>query len=278
MVAYTETAGIDKKAYDDAEAAFRLTQQTLPPDLVLGVAQEVVRRLAFRMPGVTPSDNYPDAAKIETLCRALLADDEIAADQIIMDAQRDGADIETIYLGYIAGASKRLGEMWEHDEVSFIDVSLGTGRLYRIIRGLRHAIAPVVLEGRSRMPAMFALVPGETHNLGIEVAADLFRRDGGDVDVCLTLSHDEIVARAERHHFGAIVLVANSDRVIPALIQLAVALRIALPLTPLALAGNLVDQTPDAAKMIEADLVISDIHAAIPTLREMTQQHKATTS
>jgi len=273
LVAPSDMTGIDEKAYEDAETAFRLAHETLPPDLVAGVAQEVVRRLAFRMPGVVMRGKQPSAEQLDRLCAALLSPDEDAADRIILSALRDGIDIETIYLGYIAGASRRFGEMWEDDAVSFIQVGLGTGRLYRIIRGLRHAIAPVVLEGRTRMPAMFALVPGENHNLGIEVAADLFRREGGEAEVCLNLSHDEIVARAERHHFGVILLVANSDRVIPALLQLAVALRIALPTTPLALAGNLVDKRPEAAKMIEADITVKDISEVVSVLREVTAQH-----
>ena len=149
---------------------------------------------------------------------------------------------------------------------------MGTGRLYRIIRGLRHEIAPVVLEGRRQMPALFVLAPGETHTLGIEMAADLFRRDGGDADVCIGKSHDEIMELAETRHYGVVVLVAHSDRVIAPLLQLSVALRISQPVTPFALAGNLVDANPDVQKMVEAELVISDVSSVIPDLRGLTDR------
>lgn len=268
-----DTAEIDSKAYAEADQAFRLASKHLPDKLVADLAREVVRRLAFRMPGVTPSDGGPSPVEIERFCTALLSREEEAADRIILAARRDGVEIQTIYLGYIAGASRRLGEMWETDQASFIEVSIGTGRLYRIIRGLRHAIAPVLLEGRARSPALFALVPGETHSLGIEMAADLFRRDGGDVDVCVGMSHAEILDIVDARHHGVIVLVANSDRVIPALVQLSVALRISQPVTPVALAGNLVDQMPEARAMVEAELVISDIGSAIPDLRRLTEQN-----
>jgi methanogenic corrinoid protein MtbC1 len=267
-----DMSGIDSKAYAEAEEAFRLAKEHLPDDLISDVAREVVRRLAFRMPGVEGAEGYPTDADIERFCAALLSNEEDAADRIILAARRDGAEIETIYLGYIAGASRRLGAMWETDQASFIDVSLGTGRLYRIIRGLRHAIAPVILEGKTRTPALFVLVPGETHSLGIEMAADLFRRDGGDVDVCIGQSHDEILRLADTRHYGVVVLVANTERVISALVQISVALRISQPLTPFALAGNLVDKEPEAKSLVGAELVISDVGSAMPDLRRLTEQ------
>lgn len=261
---------LDRQAYTGADQAFRAATRHLPETLVADLAREVVHRLALRMPGLRAMSDMPTEAEIERFCTALLSPDEQAADRIILNVRRDGAPIETVYLGYIAGASRRMGEMWEKDQLSFIDVSLATGRLYRIIRGLRFAIAPVLLDGRPQTPALFVLTPGETHTLGIEMAADLFRRDGGDADVCIGTSHDDVLALAETRHYGVIVLVANSDRVIPQLLQLSVALRIVQPLTPIALAGNLIDAAPSVQEMVDAELVVTDIRAAIQDLRRLT--------
>lgn len=261
---------MDSRAYADADEAFRLATQHLPGDLIANLAQEVVRRLSFRMPALTPLPGYPSSEEVDRFTEALLSDEEDAADAFVVQARREGVEMEAIYLGYLAGASRRLGQMWEEDQLSFVAVSLGTGRLYRIIRGLRHAIAPVLLEGRQQTPALFVLTPDETHTLGIEMAADLFRRDGGDADVCVGQTHDEILSLAETRHYGVIVLVAHSDRVIPQLVQLSVALRIMQPLTPFALAGNLVDSNPEVAKMVEAELVVADIRSAIQDLRRIT--------
>ena len=267
-----QTPDLDREAYDSADAAIRLVAERLPQDRVFGLAQEVVRRLAFRLPSAAHRGGRANAADIDRFCEALLSRDDKAADQFILDIRQDGADIQTVYLNYIAGASRQLGAMWVSDDLSFMDVSLGTGRLYRIIRGLRHAIAPALLEGRTHTPALFALVPGETHTLGIEMAADLFRRDGGDVDVCIGKSHDEIMSLADDRHYGAIVLVANSDKMIPSLIHLSVALRISQPLSLFALAGNLIEDSPEVVTMVGAEMVISDIDVAIPELRRLTKQ------
>lgn len=264
-----DKTNIDIEAYREADDAFRLANEKFAPGLLQDLAREVVRRLAFRLPNTDGAPATPSDADIDTFCEALLSSDETASDRIILNARHDGIQLETLYLRYIAEASRRLGKMWEDDLVSFVDVGLGTARLYRIIRGLRHSIGPVILEGRARTPALFALAPGETHTLGIEIAADLFRRDGGDVDVCLGKSHEEILALADTRHYSLIVLAAHSDRVVSPLLQLAVALRISQPLTPFALAGGLVDQRPEIKQVIGAELVINDIQSAIPDLKRI---------
>ena len=254
---------------------FDVAARHLPENLVQDLAREVVRRLAFRMPSAVIADGAPSAKDIDRFCAALLSPDDTAADRVILNVQRDGTGIETLYLGYITGASRRLGEMWEQDQISFLEVSLGTGRLYRILRGLRHTLAPVLLRGRTRSPALFALVPGETHALGLEIAADLFRRDGGDADVCIGKTHDEILAIAEQRHHGVIVLIAHSSRMLPALIRLSVALRISQPVTPLAVGGNLVDDNDEVQSILNADLVISDMRKAVLDLRHLTEQNSS---
>lgn len=260
---------IDVVAYREAEQAFRLANEKFAPGLLQDLAKEVVRRLAFRMPKMENAHCKPAQQEIEAFCDALLSPDETSSDRIILNARADGVPLEVVYLSYIAGASRRLGKLWEDDVLSFVDVSLGTARLYRIIRGLRHSIAPIILEGRSRRPALFALAPGESHTLGIEIAADLFRRDGGDVDVCLGNSHDEILALADTRQYSVIVLAAHSDRSVSALLQLAVALRITQPLTPFALAGGLLEQQPEIKAVIGAEMVITDIKTAIPELKRL---------
>ena len=216
----------DRSEYDKADQQFRLAGQKLPAATVEALAREVVRRLAFRMPRTASKEDLPTPSEIALLCTALLSTDEAAADRIILAARRDGVKIEDIYLGYVAGAARRLGSMWEEDEISFVEVTLASGRLYRIIRGLRHVLASTLSDGRDERPALFALVPGEDHTLGIEIATDLFRREGWDVDMSLGQAHDALLEQAEERSYRAIVLVAHSDRMIEPLTRLVLALRI----------------------------------------------------
>ncbi|WP_322893533.1 MULTISPECIES: cobalamin-binding protein [unclassified Yoonia] len=259
----------DRSAYEHANRQMRLVGQEMAQDAVSVLAREVVRRLAFRMPRTEKTENLPTATEIDLLCAALLSADDKAADQFILAARRDGVQPGAISRGYVAGAARQLGEMWDDDRISFIDVTLACGKLYGIIRGLRHVLAPTLVEGRESRPALFALVPGETHTLGIEIATDHFRRDGWEVDMLIGLDHDSLLNEADRRHYQAIVLVANSDRMLEPLTRLSLALRITQPLAHLVVAGSIQDHYPDILHLVGAEAVMSDLDSAIGTLHEV---------
>lgn len=262
----------DRSEYRKADKQFRLAGENLPREAVSDLAREVVRRLAFKMPRTVNKEDLPTQSEIDLLCSALMAPDDRAAEKFILAARRDGVDLDVIYLSYVAGAARRLGEMWDDDQVSFIDVTLACGKLYRIIRGLRHVIAPEILGDRDECPAMFALVPGETHTLGIEIATDVFRREGWDIDMMVGLDHDTLVDNSDRRVYRAIVLVANSDKMIEPLMRLVLALRISHPLAHVLVAGNIEKHHPDIIDIVGADAVIDDIETAVNKLSDVIKK------
>lgn len=259
----------DRSAYQNAKRQLRLVETELPQNAVSSLAREVVRRLAFRMPRHENAADLPTQSEIDLLCAALLSADDTAADQFILAARRDGVDVGAISRGYVAGAARKLGQMWDDDRISFVDVTLACGKLYGIIRGLRHVLAPQIIQGRETRPALFALVPGETHTLGIEIATDHFRRDGWDVDMLMGLDHDAMVSEADLRHYEAIVLVANSDRMLEPLTRLSLALRITQPLAHIIVAGGILDHHPDILHLVGAEAVMADLDTAIATLRDV---------
>jgi methanogenic corrinoid protein MtbC1 len=258
---------LDAQAYARATRQFQLVQKVLPQDAVERLAQEVVRRLNFRMPRNAAIAGFPDAEQISRLCAALLSPDDAAGDRIILAARQDGASPEVIYLGYVAGAARRLGVLWEEDQVSFAEVTVASSRLYRIIRGLRHVLDAAALKQGVDRHVLFALVPEDTHTLGIEMATDLFRRDGWDVEMSVGEDHDQIVSRTENERFQSVVLVAHSESTLPNLISLVLALRITQPMAYIVVAGNIVSQRDDVGDLVGADDVIVEIETAAERLR-----------
>jgi len=259
----------DRTEYDKANRHFQMVERELSQDAVSVLAREAVRRLAHKMPHAAKKEDMPSPANIQALCTALLSKEDDAADKFILSERRDGVAVDVIYLSYVAGAARRLGTMWDEDEISFVDVTLACGKLYRIIRGLRHVIAPGIQAERDDWPAMFALVPGETHTLGIEIATDIFRREGWDVDMMVGLDHDMLVDQSDRRNYSAIVLVANSNDRLEALTRLVLAIRISHPLSQLVVAGNILDHYPNIQALVGADATIKDIGTAVSTLRDV---------
>jgi methanogenic corrinoid protein MtbC1 len=160
--------GFDRETYQQAFSEIESLAGRLPKLAVANLAREVVTQLAARLPQFATGDHVPSAEEIDRICFALMEADHTAAARMIEHIRAEGATLERIYLSYLSAAAKRLGEMWASDQASFLEVTIGSARIYAILNTMRVAIArPVKLQRRS---AVFALVPGEDHSLGVRMA------------------------------------------------------------------------------------------------------------
>lgn len=253
-----------------AKAAMRLTRTALPDAAVHLLAEEVVTRLVTRLQPHTGQPELPQPADIALFCDALLSADADGGAEIIRQARREGMDTETVYLGYIAGAARYLGRLWEDDRVSFLDVSLAASRIFGIMRLLRYEIANARKLSPLTQHAMFACVPGESHTFGITMAADMFRARDWRVELCTGMDHDGLVQAAGQRPFSLIGLSAgNTDKAL-ALARLIVALRITQPQGFIMVGGPIVEQMPGLNAMIAADAVITNATDAMRLLDQLT--------
>lgn len=122
-----------------------------------------------------------------------------------------GVAVESIYLDLLAPAARRLGEMWEDDRVMFSDVTVGLGRLHRIMRGLSSALVhdlPVSAESRR---VLLLPAPGEQHTFGLSLVAEFFRRAGWEVVCELDGRAVDPVRRVRREWFDAVGISIGVD-------------------------------------------------------------------
>jgi MerR family transcriptional regulator, light-induced transcriptional regulator len=83
-----------------------------------------------------------------------------------------------LQLGLLAPTARRLNALWENDDVSFLDVTLATGNLQRMMRFVAIDLMPVAHPRLRRKAILIAPAPGEGHGFGAAMAAEFFRRDG----------------------------------------------------------------------------------------------------
>ncbi|EEW25719.1 cobalamin B12-binding domain-containing protein [Rhodobacter ferrooxidans] len=257
-----ESSGLDRTALDRANDLFRSGRATLPQEAVHALAQEVIARLDQRNKETLRVEGPVPQAEIDALCVDLLAADENVATDRIMRAHDSGVSIERLYFGYLAQAARQLGEMWEDDEASLLEVAIGTGRIYAIMRGLRRLFCAesVVLPDEFR--AVFAASPGETHTLGVTMAADQMRRRGWQIDLKVGMSHEELVDSISHRQYPIIGLSASCTSMIFALSRLIVALRIRNPGAWIMISGKIADLEPDLMTLTDADAVVKDLPEA----------------
>jgi methanogenic corrinoid protein MtbC1 len=249
---------LDLELYTKAQRQIREFKSQLPANSVEDLAREVIRRMVER--DAAMALEAPSGNQIEALCHLLLSEDDEAGAAFINSVRTAGASIDEVYLQYLARAARMLGEWWDKNQVSFTQVTLGTSRMYAIMRVLRHQF-PIVTAADDRS-AVFASVPGEKHILGVRMAADLFRKDGWEIDLKFAESHDALVSDIVRSDARLIGISAGGVHSLQALSRLVIALQIQQPAAALFVSGQAVEEAAEAISLIGVDGMASDIDTA----------------
>lgn len=254
----TVVPNLDVDHYANVQAKLRQLKTQLPQKLVESLAREVIRQMTDHVE--KSSVQSPDEERITSLCKALISRDDQAGAQFIQDVRDEGATDEAVYLNYLAAAAQMLGTWWEDNQATFAEVTYGTSRMYAIMRSMRREYA--VSAFKPRKAAVFATVPGESHFLGVTMAADLLRKDGWDIDLKVGKSHDELVTEIAQSEMILIGLSAASDRNIEALSKLIIALRIRTPQVKIFVSGHIVADREETIALMDVDGFAADFHSA----------------
>ena len=156
--------------------------------LAQAIQHEIIPRLmlAHRVPSVCLPQPLVQAPLVSPLdvqefSKLVLSLDENVA-QACIDAMRTrGISIETIYLDLLAPVARHLGELWEQDLCDFTEVTVGLGRLHRVLRELSPAFGQSQDQTASGRRILLLPGPGEQHTFGLVMVAEFFRRAGWDV-------------------------------------------------------------------------------------------------
>lgn len=118
-----------------------------------------------------------DAAELDRFSRLILTSDLGTLTEHVDLLTRRGVGMQTIYFDLLSPAAKRLGEMWESDECSFTDVTVGLCRLQQIVYEFADRMH-VQSGGGDGRTALFAVTPGDHHSFGLVMVVEYFRRAG----------------------------------------------------------------------------------------------------
>lgn len=152
------------------------------------IEEQIIPRLmlAHRTAGAPvpqPAGGDPSVTEAEVLrfAQLVLSHDEDAAFAAVDGLLGRGVPIEAIYLDLLAATARHLGKLWEEDLCSFTDVTVGLGRLQRVLRELSPALGRSVGHPAQGRRVLLLPSPGEQHTFGLVMVAEFFRRDGWDV-------------------------------------------------------------------------------------------------
>jgi MerR family transcriptional regulator, light-induced transcriptional regulator len=240
-------------------------------DAVQALAREVITRLERSKARSGLDDQAIELQAIVELCDALLSSDEAAAEQLVMAAAARGMPADTLHLSYIAQAARMMGDRWDDDSATSAEVIIGATRIYAIMRRLRGIFVSAQAQRPDKFRAVFAAAPGETHTIGLTMAADHLRRRGWQIDVKLAMSHEDLVDQIGHDPYPIIGLSASTPAMIFPLARLIVALRVSNPGAWITIGGHIVDDEPDIVRLIDADARVVTMDDAVAQMEMVIQ-------
>jgi methanogenic corrinoid protein MtbC1 len=144
------------------------------------VERHVLPRLVLRTPRLIRPERFGDGISdsVQVLTGLALEDDDGKSRDLLSRLKSDGASFGQLQIGLLTPAARRLDSLWRSDEVSFLDVTLATGNLQRLMRFVAIDLMPRRNAALRRKSILVAPAPGEAHLFGAAMAAEFFRRDG----------------------------------------------------------------------------------------------------
>ena len=258
---------LELDVYRRSQANIRRLKEKLPEDLVANLAREVILRVASKDDQLAHVPHSTSKEELEKLCFALISDNDTAAANMIIGLRADGIRAEEIYLKQLASAARMLGDLWNEDRVNFSQVTVGTGRLFAIMRSMRHLFDPKI--PAQDKTAIFASVPGEDHTLGVRMAADLFRKEGWEIALKVGLNHDQLITEIEQTPTGIVGLSIAGAHSVERLSKLVVALHICCPHAILFVSGQNVEEVRPVLELMGVDGIAGSVEEAKEQLNKL---------
>lgn len=240
----------------------RLVETAVPETAVRPVSPEKVSKTMidttppFTGPAAHAADPVGAAAVHAMALDALAGRPDAIVASLTRAAEVLGTAQRAIDEVFVA-AARRLDDLWGRDECDFLAVTLAAGTLSRALHrfetecGAGHqVVAPV-----DAPTLLLAPAPGETHTLGLQLAATQLTRSGWHVVCDAGLSLPELLTIVRRVKPDAIGLSVASHEVVRHLSQVISALRRMGPGAPrlIFLGGMAVESDPDLPARVGAD-------------------------
>lgn len=106
-----------------------------------------------------------------------MRDEPDAAVNYVQSLLDDGICFQDILLKLMAPAARELGERWEHDATSFVEVTLGVARMHRILREFDGVPDYMWSQTGAGRRVLLLPVPGEQHTFGLRLVQEFLLRE-----------------------------------------------------------------------------------------------------
>jgi methanogenic corrinoid protein MtbC1 len=235
------------------------------PGLIEEIERKVVRS-SFGSPSneswiqaPATQQRYQNRLNEEQICKItelLLDTEEGAFELAITVLKTHGSSINYIVLELIPEIAIRLGKHWEDDTLSFAEVSIGVGRLERVIHKLDYLFQATQLEKRQNKSILISPFPDSQHSLGTLILSNFFTYSGWQVYRPTNNGLNAIIHEIQSKHQHALgISISTYEQLeeLPSLIEL-LKEKSNNPQIIVLIGGPLYNRSPEKFNHIQADV------------------------
>jgi len=179
--------------------------------LAKAIQHEIIPRLMLAHRTPEECELPPDYAAVKVtpdyvadFVKLILTRSDAQALACIESMRLKGAPIESIYLDLLAPAARQLGEMWEEDLCDFTDVTIGLGRLQKMLHEVNADFEKYKNPVSNGLHILLVPTPGEQHTFGLAMVAEFFQRAGWGVTGGPYDLFDDPVTLVKRHKYDVV--------------------------------------------------------------------------
>ena len=118
---------------------------------------------------------------VRELVRLLLLPDDMPARAAVKAFRMRGVPRSLLCTDLMVPAARLLGELWEQDLCTFVDVTVAVGRLQQALRDMSAGLAFRPADSESVRRVLLVPAPGEQHTFGLVMVSEFFREAGWEV-------------------------------------------------------------------------------------------------
>ena len=229
--------------------------------VVSAVEGEIVPKLLALIGRAPVTRSIEDSLITAVADAAVAGETEVVASHVQAEVL-GGASLSDALTDLIGAAARALGSDWENDRRDFMDVTIGTGTLQRVVASMTGAALQSTLPGRF---ILLGTTPGEHHTLGLAVLEHLFRQARWKVDYRPYAERTELLHAVEAYDYAVVGLSLSADTFIAEANETIAALRVASqnPGLRIMLGGPALMREVELGERLGADAVAVDGRVAV---------------
>lgn len=238
------------------------------PRLVLAHRNDGARRANLPTTDATITEN--EVGRFGAIILHDKIDDAIG---LVVELGARGVSVESIMLDLLAPTAAKLGEMWEEDDVDFLDVALAIQRLHLVLRSLSGTVRPTEEPNGIAHRVLLATTPGESHIFSLMLVDQFFRGDGWDVWTLPGATEQELVELASRERFAMVGLSISCEELLPTLTRLIADIRQVTgnDMPTIMVGGPILILQPSLSDALGADATAQDGASAVTEGRRLVE-------